>query len=143
MLKLCDLSLCTPLIFESCIGCKNFPGVWGKKVVLLIKNYRIVPLLPICGKLLEKLMLNSISTLLILKMFLQLMYEPWFLPNDSCVHQLFSIVHEIYNAFDVNPSFELKGVFLEISKAFDRLWHKGLLRKMHGYRLDFFKSKLF
>ena len=54
-----------------------------------------------------------------------------FRPGDSCVHQLISIVHEIYNAFDANPCLEVRGVFLDISKAFDRVWHKGLLYKLN------------
>ena len=41
-----------------------------------------------------------------------------------------SIVHDIYNAFDANPSLEVRGVFLDISKAFDKVWHKGLLYKV-------------
>ena len=35
-------------------------------------------------------------------------------PGDLCVHQLISIVHEIYNVFDVNRSLEVKGVFFDI-----------------------------
>ena len=42
-------------------------------------------------------------------------------PGDSCVHQLISIVHDIYNAFHTNPSLEVRGVFLDISKAFDKV----------------------
>ena len=52
------------------------------------------------------------------------------LSGDSCVHQLFSITHEIYTSFDTNPSLEVRGVFLGISKAFDRVWHDGLLHKL-------------
>ena len=51
-------------------------------------------------------------------------------PGDSCVHQLISIAHEIYNAFDVNPSLEVRDVFLDSPKAFDRVWHEGLLYKL-------------
>ena len=57
-------------------------------------------------------------------------HQSAFCASDSCVHQLILIVHEIYNAFDVNPSLEVRGVFLDISKAFDRVWHKGLLYKL-------------
>ena len=57
-------------------------------------------------------------------------HQSGFRPGDSCVHQLISIVHKIYNAFDANPSLEVRGVFLDISKAFDRVWHKGLLHKL-------------
>ena len=39
-----------------------------------------------------------------------------------------AITHEIYKSFD--DVFEMKGVFLDISKAFDKVWHKGLIYKM-------------
>ena len=56
-------------------------------------------------------------------------HQSEFGPDDSCVHQLILIVRDIGNAFDSNPSLEVRGVFLDISKAFDRVWHKDLLYK--------------
>ena len=53
-----------------------------------------------------------------------------FRPNDSCINQLISITHNIYRAFDANPSLEVRGVFLDLSKAFDKVWHEGLLYKI-------------
>ena len=52
------------------------------------------------------------------------------MPGDSCIYQLISFTHEIYGSFDANPSLEVRGVFLGISKAFDRVWHKGLIYKI-------------
>ena len=57
-------------------------------------------------------------------------HQSRFCPCDSCVHQLILIVHDIYNASDVNPSLEVREVFLDIFKAFDRVWHKSLLYKV-------------
>ena len=42
-------------------------------------------------------------------------------PNES--------LHEIYKSFDVG--FEVRGFFLDISKAFDKVWHEGLLLKLN------------
>ena len=36
----------------------------------------------------------------------------------------------MYNAFDCNPSFEVRGIVLNISKAFDKEWHGGLICKL-------------
>ena len=45
--------------------------------------------------------------------------------GDSCINQLLSITHEICKSFD--KDFQVRGVFLDISKAFDRVWHDGLI----------------
>ena len=44
-----------------------------------------------------------------------------FRPNDSCMRQLIAITHNIFGAFDANPSLEVRSVFLDLSKAFDRV----------------------
>ena len=49
-----------------------------------------------------------------------------FRPNDSCINQLISITHNIYLAFDTNPSLGIRGFFPGLSKAFDKVWHAGL-----------------
>ena len=56
-------------------------------------------------------------------------HQSGFRPSDSYINQLISVVHEIYNAFSVNPSLEIRGVFLNTFKSFDRLWHKVILYK--------------
>ena len=33
-------------------------------------------------------------------------------------------------SFDCNPTLETRVVFLDISKAFEKVWHKGLLFKL-------------
>ena len=50
-----------------------------------------------------------------------------FKPGDSCINQLLSITHEIYKSFD--DVLDVRRIFLDISKAFDKVWHKGLIYK--------------
>ena len=42
-----------------------------------------------------------------------------FKPGDFCIKQLLSITHEIYKSFD--DGLEVRSVFLDISKAFDKV----------------------
>ena len=51
-----------------------------------------------------------------------------FIPGDSCINQLLSITHDIFTSFD--NGLEVRGVFLDISKAFDKVWHDGLIYKL-------------
>ena len=51
-----------------------------------------------------------------------------FKQGDSCINQLLSITHDIYQSLD--QGYELRGVFLDISKAFNKVWHKGLIHKL-------------
>ena len=51
-----------------------------------------------------------------------------FKPGNSCVNQLMSVTHEIYKSFD--EGHKVRGVLLGISKAFDKVWHDGLIFKL-------------
>ena len=48
-----------------------------------------------------------------------------FKPVDSFINQLLSITHEMYKSFD--NGLDVCGVLLDISKVFDKVWHKGLI----------------
>ena len=51
-----------------------------------------------------------------------------FKPGDSCISQLLCITHDIYQSLD--DGLATRGVFLDLSKAFDKVWHEGLLFKL-------------
>ena len=51
-----------------------------------------------------------------------------FKPGDSCINQALSITHKIYSSFD--DGFEVRSVFFDISKTFDRVWHEGIIFKL-------------
>ena len=51
-----------------------------------------------------------------------------FKSGDPCINQLLSITHEIYSSFD--EGLEVRSVFLDISKAFDKVRHDGIIFKL-------------
>ena len=48
-----------------------------------------------------------------------------FKPGDPCVNQLLVITHEIFSSFDDN--YQVRGVLLDILKAFDKVCHVGII----------------
>ena len=125
------------MILTSCLETEVFPVHWKKDKIVsihkkeskqLVKNYRPVSLLSICGKIFECLVYHSeVCQYLIDKVLISL-HKSGFKGGDSCINQLISIMHEIYKSFD--ECFEVRGVFLDISKAFDRAWQDGLIFKL-------------
>jgi len=56
-------------------------------------------------------------------------------------------VHEIHTAFDDRKCLEVRSVYLDMSKAFDKVWHDGLIFKLQqngieGNLLKLFKNYL-
>ena len=55
-------------------------------------------------------------------------FQSGFRPGDSTVLQLIFVVIKIYQALEKGN--EGRAVFLDISNAFDNVWHQGLLTKL-------------
>ena len=51
-----------------------------------------------------------------------------FRPGNSCINLRLSITNDIFTSFD--NGVEVRGVFLDISKAFVKVWHDGLIYKL-------------
>ena len=101
----------------------------------LVSNYRPVSFLPICFKIFEKLIFDCSYDFLD-QNFLLKVNQSGFRPGDSCIHQLVAITRNIFTAFDANSSLEVRGFFLDLSKAFDRVWHKCLIHKLKNIGTD-------
>ena len=140
MVKICDDAIKKPLliIYKNCIKKGIYPNTRKKSSIVpvhkkedkqIVNNYRLVSLLPIFGKIFDKILFNSIfgypeeNCLLCDN-------QSGFPPSDSCEYQLLSIVHDIYASFDCNPPKDVIGILPDLSKAFDRVWHEGLIYRM-------------
>ena len=157
MLLICDDTVVLPLliIFRSILEKSIYPDQWKLANVVpiykkedkqLVKNYRPISLLPICGKIFEKLVFDSLYPYLVSNNLIT-KNQSGFIPKDSCTNTLLFLINEIHEAFEDPKSLEVRAVFLDISKAFDKVWHEGLLFKLKqngvsGKLLSFFKSYL-
>ena len=105
MIKICNESVTMPLkiIFEESLEKGIFPNIRKKGNIIpahekedkiLINNYRPISLLPIFGKIFERIIYDSFfNNFLSNKLFAP--SESGFLPGDSCIAQLLSIIHEV------------------------------------------------
>ena len=143
MVKISGESLVKPLIniFSLSLDSGKFPSNWKKANIVpiykkgdksIVKNYRPVSLLPIFSKLYEKCIYDTLYGYFESKGLFSC-FQSGFRKGDSCISQLLSITHDIFKGFDANPPIDTRGVFLDISKAFDRVWHDGLIFKLRSY----------
>ena len=138
MIELCEDSIALPLsiIFNNIINTGIFPAIWKfanvtpvhkKESKQIVKNYRPISLLPLFAKLFERILFSNMynhltSNDLITK------NQSGFRPGDSVTNQLIFLLDKIYSSLDIN--LEVRSVFLDMSKAFDKVWHEGLLFKL-------------
>ena len=157
MVKLCGNHLSVPLkiIFDSILVTGIFPDQWKEANVTpvhkkndkqIISNYRPISLLPVLAKVFERIIFKNLYNYLIFNNLITT-NQSGFRPGDSCTNQLLSLVHEIHAAFDHRKCLEVRSVYLDMSKAFDKVWHDGLIFKLKqngidGNLLNLFKSYL-
>lgn len=124
-------------IFNSCLRLSYFPTIWKiAHIIPILKpnkspdnplNYRPISLLSSIGKIFEKCILyrlnnylNSINAIP--------QYQFGFRTSLSTNHQILRLTEDILLAFQKFQYF--CAVFLDIEKAFDTVWHPGLLYKL-------------
>jgi len=90
-------------------------------------SYRPISLLPITSKLFERLFLKRISKEHDLSTLLP-SHQFGFRERHSTIHQVHRIVNEIVTSLEEKKY--CNTVFLDISQAFDLIWHPGLLYKL-------------
>ena len=86
-----------------------------------------ISLLPICSNIFERLIFNKTFGFFIENDLIS-QHQSGFKNGDSCINQLLSVTREIYQLF--HEGSDVRSVFLDISKAFDKVWHNGLIFKL-------------
>ena len=128
--KIYDKSIIEPLqiTYKQCLEKGCFPNEWKKAMLLLsiendkqlLKNYQPTSPFLICGKILERVLYNSMFEFFIQNNLIT-PNQSNFKSGDSCINQLIFITHGIYKSLD--DGYKVRGVFLDISKAFDKVWY--------------------
>ena len=90
-------------------------------------NYRPISLLPTLSKICEsvihqRLLSHCTENNVISKR------QAAYIKGDSTVNQLLYIVHQIRQSWGKKKC--TQGVFLDVSSAFEKVWHKGLIAKL-------------
>ena len=141
-LKNCEpeLSYILAELFNKCLKESCFPDCWKVSPVVPVfkndgerstaKNYRPVSLLSVVSKVFEKLVNNRIVDHLE-KCGLFSDFQYGFRSSRSTADLLTVVSDRIARAF--NRSGATRAVALDISRAFDRVWHAGLLHKLKSY----------
>lgn len=149
----CIVPSLTKLINQS-LSLGTVPSKWKiANVIPLFKkgdkslttNYRPVSLLSCVSKILERVVFKHLFNYLRSINFIS-PHQSGFQPGDSSVNQLSYLYHEFAQALDQKKDVHI--VFCDITKAFDRVWHEGLLYKLRnagicGKLLVWFRNYLF
>ena len=138
-----ELSYILAELFSKCLKESCFPDCW--KVLSAVpvfknvgerstaKSYCLVSLLSVISKVFEKLVNNRIVNHLE-KCGLFSDFQYGFRSSRSTADLLTVVSVRIARAF--NRSGATRAVALDISKAFDRVWHAGLLHKLKSYGIS-------
>ena len=92
-----------------------------------VGNYRPISLLSCVSKVMERAVFKHLFNYF-RDHFMISVYQSGFIAGDSAVNQLIHLYHIFCEA--VSQGKEIRIVFCDISKAFDRVWHKGLVDKL-------------
>ena len=122
----------------------NVCPVPKKSDLSIVSNHRPISLLNAEAKVFERLVFKYLFNHLRDNSLLSSL-QSGFIPGDSTVNQLTFLYNTFCQALDSGK--EVRAVFCDISKAFDRVWHVGLLHKLKaagvtGKVLDWFKHYL-
>lgn len=124
-------------LFNAIISTGNMPCQWKvAKIIMILKpgktpteptSYRPISLLPITSKLLESLFLKRFMPIIDSKKIIP-QHQFGFRKNHGTIEQIHRLVEQIFTSFEEKKY--CTAAFLDVSQAFDKVWHDGLLFKL-------------
>ena len=131
-----EITPCVFHLFQLSLSTSTVPTEWKQATVTPIYknrgsrqqpgNYRPISLLTVLAKALERLVHKQLYRHL--QNFLPL-NQSGFRPKDNTSFQLARIVHQLSQGMDQRKN--ILTCYYDLSKAFDRVWHQGLIKKLH------------
>lgn len=120
-------------LFNACLRLKYIPNCFKIAQIIMLKkpdkppeqvtSYRPISLLPTISKLFEKLLLKRLKPLINIPDF-----QFGFRNKHSTIDQIHRVTNMIEKAFEEKKY--CPAIFLDVSQAFDRVWHEGLIHKI-------------
>lgn len=121
-------------LFTACLRHSYFPNSWKTVLIVMILkphkghslpiNHRLIFLLNTMSKVFEKILLS------LLKKFIRPREEQHaFRYGHSTITQLTKLIDDL--VCNTNNNKHTAAIFLHMEKAFDRVWHNGLIHKLH------------
>ncbi|KAK3098188.1 hypothetical protein FSP39_017040 [Pinctada imbricata] len=129
-------------LFNYSLKLKQFPTSWKVANIIpvykkndpqKVENYRPISLLCIIAKVFEKCVHKQLHNFIVSIKLLS-PHQSGFTKNDSTVNQLLFLTNEFANALEDGK--EIRVIFFDITKAFDRVWHAGLLYKLKSFGIS-------
>jgi hypothetical protein len=124
-------------LYNSCLKYRYFPPAWKEALVAMIpkpdkdlskpSSYRPISLLSVLGKTLERIITDRLAFFLESNGILHAA-QAGFRRSKCTSDQLVRLQNDILNA--ANKNIPLLALFFDVEKAFDRVWHRGLLYKL-------------
>ncbi|VVC34843.1 Endonuclease/exonuclease/phosphatase,Reverse transcriptase domain [Cinara cedri] len=138
-------------IFNPILRLSYFPVLWKFSIIIMIpkpgkppdspESYRPISLLPLFSKIFERIILKRILPIIEANIPNT---QFGFRHNHSTIHQVHRLVDKI--SYTLEKKLICTAAFLDVSQAFDRVWHEGLLFKLKSilppYYFLLFKSYL-
>lgn len=124
-------------IYNSMLRLGYFPDSWKYSEIIMIPkpgkdptqvtSYRPISLLPMLSKLFEKTLLHYLNPIASREQIIP-NHQFGFRKNHSTIEQVHRIVTLVRKAFEQKQY--CTSLFIDISQAFDKVWHEGLIHKI-------------
>ena len=140
-------------IFNFSMHTAVFPDQWKlayvtplhkKNEEYLCQNYRPISLLPCLSKVFERCVFKDVYNYLIRTKKISTL-QAAYSPGSSTEYQLLELYHIIAKSMEEGKA--IRFIFCDVSKAFDKVWHEGVIHKLkksgvRGKLLQWFESYL-